>query len=191
MLSLLLRPACPPAQAASSASSPPSRSARRVSALLPAGAPVTLKWPNDVLIGGAKVAGILLEAAAALDRSIDWLVIGVGVNVASHPADTPYPATSLQREGAADATAAAVLRGLRRALPGAGTRPGAGRASRRCAPRWLASRRGLGEPIEVRLERETLQGRFGDLDESGALMLDMRDGARRQITAGDVFFPQL
>ncbi len=188
-VSLLLRPACPPAQACQLNFVAAVALAEAVSALLPTDRPVTLKWPNDVLIRGAKVSGILLEASAALDRSIDWLVIGVGVNVGSHPADTPYPATSLQREGAADATAAAVLQAFaERFQAWYETWRSEGFAPVRA--RWLASARGLGEPIEVRLERETLQGRFGDLDESGALMLDMGNGARRQITTGDLFFPQ-
>ncbi len=187
--SLLLRPACPPARACQLNFVAAVALVEAVSSLLPAGAAVTLKWPNDVLVGGAKVSGILLEAAAALDRSIDWLVIGIGVNVTSHPADTPYPATSLQREGAASATAAVLEGFAERFLAWYETWRGQGFAPVRA--RWLASARGLGEPIEVRLEREILHGRFRDLDESGALMLDMRDGARRQITTGDLFFPQL
>ena len=189
-VSLLLRPACPPAQACQLNFVAAVALAEAVSALLPAGAEVALKWPNDVLIRGAKVSGILLEASAALDRSIDWLVIGAGVNVASHPADTPYPATSLQREGARDATAAGVLRAFaERFLAWHEIWQAQGFPPVRA--RWLALARGLGEPIEVRLERETLRGRFADLDESGALMLDMGDGARRPITTGDLFFPRL
>jgi BirA family biotin operon repressor/biotin-[acetyl-CoA-carboxylase] ligase len=188
--SLLLRPACPPARACQLNFVAAVALVETVTALLPAGAAVTLKWPNDVLVGGAKLSGILLEASAALDRSIDWLVIGVGVNVVSHPADTPYPATNLQREGVGNATAAAVLAPFaERFQAWYETWREQGFAPVRA--RWLASARGLGEPIEVRLERETLEGRFGDLDESGALMLDMRDGARRQITTGDLFFPHL
>jgi BirA family transcriptional regulator, biotin operon repressor / biotin---[acetyl-CoA-carboxylase] ligase len=189
-VSLLLRPGCPPAAACQLNFVAAVALAEAVSVQLPTESPVTLKWPNDVLIRGAKVSGILLEASAALDRSIDWLIIGVGVNVASHPADTPYPATSLQREGAADATAAAVLQAFAERFQ-AWYEIWRGQGFAPVRARWLASARGLGEPIEVRLERETLQGRFGDLDESGALMLDMRDGARRQITTGDLFFPQL
>jgi BirA family transcriptional regulator, biotin operon repressor / biotin---[acetyl-CoA-carboxylase] ligase len=188
--SLLLRPACPPAEACQLNFVAAVALAEAVSAMLPAGAEVALKWPNDVLVRGAKVSGILLEASAALDRSIDWLVIGVGVNIASHPADTPYPATSLRSEGAPDATPAGVLQALaQRFLAWYETWRAQGFPPVRA--RWLASARGIGEPIEVRLERETLQGRFGDLDESGALMLDMGNGARRQITTGDLFFPRL
>ena len=189
-MSLLLRPASPPARACQLNFVAAVALAEAVSALLPTGASVTLKWPNDVLIRGAKVSGILLEAAAALGRSLDWLIIGVGVNVVSHPADTPYPATSLVREGAAHATSAEVLEAFAgRFQAWHETWREQGFAPVRA--RWLTLARGLGEPIEVRLERETLRGRFSDLDESGALMLDMADGVRRQITTGDLFFPQL
>ena len=189
-VSLLLRPACPPAQACQLNFVAAVALAEAVSGLLPTDRPVTLKWPNDVLVGGAKVSGILLEASAALDRSIDWLVIGIGVNLASHPADTPYPATSLRREGATAATAGATLQAFaERFQLWYETWRAQGFAPVRA--RWLASARGLGESIEVRLERETLRGRFGDLDEGGALMLDMGNGARRQITTGDLFFPRL
>jgi BirA family biotin operon repressor/biotin-[acetyl-CoA-carboxylase] ligase len=189
-LSLLLRPASPPARACQLNFVAAVALAEGVSSLLPTDTPVALKWPNDVLIRGAKVSGILLEASAALDRSIDWLVIGIGVNVVSHPADTPYPATSLRREGAAAATAGAILQAFAERF-WAWYEIWRERGFAPVRARWLASARGLGEPIEVRLERETLQGRFGDLDEGGALMLDMRDGARRQITTGDLFFPWL
>ena len=96
----------------------------------------------------------------------------------------------MQREGAADVTAADILRTFaERFLAWYETWRARGFPPVRA--RWLTSARGLGEPIEVRLERETLQGSFGDLDESGALMLDMTDGTRRQITTGDLFFPRL
>ena len=128
-----------------------------------------------------------LHAAQAESGSV---IIGIGVNIASHPADTPYPATSLHRAGAAGATPAIVLQAFaerferwHEAWRAAGFAP--------VRDRWLASARGLGEPIEVRLERETLQGLFSDLDETGALMLDLGKGRRRPVTTGDLFFPQL
>jgi BirA family biotin operon repressor/biotin-[acetyl-CoA-carboxylase] ligase len=186
--SLLLRPACTPAIACQMNFVAAVALADAVARLLP-GAAVALKWPNDVLVNAAKVSGILLEAAAAADHGIDWLVIGVGVNVAHHPADTPYPATSLHREGAAGATPVAVLETYaERFQSWHETWRGSGFAPVR--DRWLASASGIGAPIEVRFDRETLRGRFSGLDETGALMLDMEEGGRRQITAGDLFFPQ-
>ena len=187
--SLLLWPACPPTKACQLNFVAAVALAEAVSSLLPVGTPVTLKWPNDVLVRSAKVSGILLESSAALDGSIDWLVIGVGVNVVSHPPDTPYPATNLQSEGAADVAAADVLEAFAECFL-AWYEIWRGRGFAPVRARWLISAHGVGEPIEVRLERETLKGRFGDLDESGVLMLDMPDGGCRQITAGDLFFPR-
>ena len=67
---------------------------RTVSALIGERAQASLKWPNDVLVDGKKASGILLESAMR-DNKIDWLAIGLGLNLAHHPDDTPYPATSL------------------------------------------------------------------------------------------------
>ncbi len=188
--SLLLRPDCAPAIACQLNFVAAVALADAVAGLLPPPAAVGLKWPNDVLVNAAKVSGILLEAAAAANHSIDWLVIGVGVNVASHPADTRYPATSLHREGAAGAAPVAVLETFaERFVAWHDIWRAAGFAPVRS--RWLASASGIGEPIEVRFDSETLQGRFSGLDETGALMLDMENGGRRQITTGDLFFPQL
>jgi BirA family biotin operon repressor/biotin-[acetyl-CoA-carboxylase] ligase len=188
-VSLLLRPGCVPTIACQLNFVAAVALAEAVAGLLPPGTSVALKWPNDVLVNGAKVSGILLEAVAAADHVIDWLIVGVGVNIASHPPDTPYPATSLQREGLRS-TAGAVLEAFAERFEAwheIWRMSGFGRVR----DRWLASARGLGEPIEIRLERETLRGRFSDLDATGALMLDMGNDGRRQITTGDLFFPQL
>jgi BirA family biotin operon repressor/biotin-[acetyl-CoA-carboxylase] ligase len=190
-MSVLLRPACAPEVGSQVGYVAAVALAEALEGLLPAAArPVSLKWPNDVLVGDAKISGILLEASAAADRTLDWLVLGIGVNVVASPADTPYPATNLCREGACQVTEAGLLEAL------------AGRflewyqrwRSQGFGPvreRWLAGARGLGEPIEVRLETEVLKGRFADLDETGALALELPAGSRRRITAGDVYYPNL
>src|SRR5690606_38723417 len=85
-------------------------------ALLPPGREVRFKWPNDVLIDGAKVSGILMEATAGGGQTVEWVVVGVGVNVGSAPSDAGYPATSLHAAGAAGATVEAVLEKLAMAL---------------------------------------------------------------------------
>jgi BirA family biotin operon repressor/biotin-[acetyl-CoA-carboxylase] ligase len=188
-LSLLLRPGCVPSIACQLNFVTAVALAETVATLLPSSASLALKWPNDVLINGAKVSGILLEAAAAANHVLDWLVIGVGVNIASHPPDTPYPATSLQREGvhSTPAEVLATFTGYFERWHEIWRQAG----FTRVRDRWLASARGLGEPIEIRLEREILHGRFSDLDETGALMLDTGNGGRRQVTTGDLFFPQI
>lgn len=188
-VSLLLRPGCVPSLACQLNFVAAVALAETIAALLSSTASVALKWPNDVLVDGAKVSGILLEAAAAADHVIDWLVVGVGINIASHPLDTPYPATSLQRAGFRSGPAVVLEAFAERFESWHETWRDSGFG--RVRDRWLASARGLGEPIEIRLERETLRGRFSDLDETGALMLDMGNGGRRPVTTGDLFFPQL
>jgi BirA family biotin operon repressor/biotin-[acetyl-CoA-carboxylase] ligase len=155
-------------------------------AFWPSGAPVRFKWPNDVLLDGRKVAGLLVEAESAGGRT-DWAVLGAGVNVAWAPEGTEWPATSLQAEGVA-ATVESVLGRFVGRLA-AWRRRSISQGFAPVAAAWKSRARGIGEPIRVRLPRETLQGTFVDLDADGALLLDLRDGsAPRRITAGDVFF---
>ncbi|WP_225764774.1 biotin--[acetyl-CoA-carboxylase] ligase [Inquilinus sp. Marseille-Q2685] len=145
-----------------------------------------LKWPNDVQIAGDKLAGILLEAAVATDRSVDWIVAGTGVNIAHHPQLADYHATSLHAAGARDATVEAVLERYTAALDRrlAEWREEGFDATRAA---WLGRAVGLGARIKVRLETETLEGVFEHIDPSGALIL-RTDTGRHSITAGDVFF---
>lgn len=144
-----------------------------------------LKWPNDVLVGPAKVAGILIEGAPAPDGFA--VVIGIGVNVAHHPEDTPYPAAHLQAlDGGATAT------GLFAAMSDAFAVRlddwGGGRGLADIRQRWLARAAGLGERITVRLPDRTLDGRFETLDQDGNLLLVDEFGHRRTLSAGEVFF---
>ena len=161
-----------------------------VAAMVPPSAEVQVKWPNDVLIERRKVAGILLEAAGGAESGPEWVVVGVGINVAHAPSTAPggseFPATFLGREGYARMEVAAVLSSfaLRFAAWRAAWRK-LGFSPVRAA--WLRRASGLGGPITVRLERETLEGTFADLDHDGALVLETA-GERRRITAGDVFF---
>jgi len=179
--SLLLRPKGSAAAAAQLGFAAALAAAETVERLVSAAA-VAVKWPNDVLLGGGKVAGILLESRSAGD-GIDFLVIGIGVNLAAHPADTPYPATSLAAWGA-EVTPD-------RALPILGARLlawyeawGRGFAALRAA--WLARAAGVGGPIRVRLQEGEVAGRFDGLDETGRLLLGTAEG-RRAIAAGEVF----
>lgn len=142
------------------------------------------KWPNDVLVEGCKVAGILLESAATGARSLDWVVVGVGINVASHPAGTRYPATSLAALAATPPSIESVLEEFAAAFLSWETRWRCeGFAPVRRA--WLDRAQGLGAMIEVRLDRESVTGRFVDLDGDGALLLETHAG-RRRIAAGEV-----
>jgi BirA family transcriptional regulator, biotin operon repressor / biotin---[acetyl-CoA-carboxylase] ligase len=147
-----------------------------------------LKWPNDVLIGRAKVAGILLESAGKENGAgRPCVIVGTGVNITSYPEGTPYPATSLAAAGFAVITPRTLLASYLGALDWwlAQWRD-AGFAEVRAA--WRARSTGLGEKIRLRLDREELCGRFVDVTPSGALLLDLDGGGRREIAAGDVFY---
>jgi BirA family biotin operon repressor/biotin-[acetyl-CoA-carboxylase] ligase len=158
-----------------------------VSALAPKAAErLALKWPNDLLVGGAKLAGILVEASHR--GGAYWVVVGCGVNVAHHPVDTPYPAMHL---GMSDPSACAsdLFRRLSDsfALRLAEWDLGKGFASIRAA--WLARAAGVGQRVIIRLPSGEVQGSFVALEEDGSLLLEEDDGARRAISAGEVFFP--
>ncbi|HEX6956830.1 MAG TPA: biotin--[acetyl-CoA-carboxylase] ligase [Ferrovibrio sp.] len=143
------------------------------------------KWPNDVQVDGAKIAGILLESRTKPDGSLDWVVIGIGVNLAYHPTDTPYTATSLSAHGVTVAPREFAEWLLARLGYWYGRWQAEGFGPVREA--WLRRAQGLGQPVVVRLPDGELHGRFAALDESGALLLELPDGRRRAITAGDVF----
>ncbi|OHC75900.1 MAG: biotin--[acetyl-CoA-carboxylase] ligase [Rhodospirillales bacterium RIFCSPLOWO2_12_FULL_58_28] len=184
--SILLRPDYPASMAMQLTFVAAVSLAEAVAAALPQGTVVTCKWPNDILVEGRKVAGILLETSSVgITGMLEWLVVGVGVNIARHPADVEFPATSLCAEGAADIAPAALLAGFCRCfLSSMTTWRSLGFAAVRAA--WLKRAYGLGEAIEVRLAGETLRGSFQTIDKNGALVL-RRNGQERRITAGDVF----
>ena len=147
------------------------------------------KWPNDVLTNGRKVAGILLESKSDAAQQLDWLVIGLGVNVTTFPRETRVPATSLHAEGFPSSVAAVDLLEAfaRHLLSRIDSWLDDGFAPLREA--WLRHAQGLGQEIEVRLPRETLKGVFQDLDGDGTLLLRLADGSTRRIAAGDVYLP--
>jgi BirA family transcriptional regulator, biotin operon repressor / biotin---[acetyl-CoA-carboxylase] ligase len=150
---------------------------------IPAALDPRCKWPNDVLIGGKKVAGILLESEAA-GANVAWLVVGVGVNLAASPAATETPATSLAALGVVTTPAAMLAALCRHFLSWHEIWRGQGFAPLRAA--WLDRAHGLGGDIRVRFGATDTRGRFVDLDASGALVLENSAG-RRHISAGAVF----
>jgi BirA family biotin operon repressor/biotin-[acetyl-CoA-carboxylase] ligase len=178
-LSLIQRPSGTPTRAAQLGFV----AAIAVSDALPASS--RLKWPNDVLLNGRKVCGILLESETGPSGSLDFVVIGIGINIRSAPASAEYPATCLAEAGITNVTPADLLETWVAGFDTWSRRwLGDGFAPIRSA--WLARASGLGDTIRVRLDRDTLEGRFLDLDEDGALVLETRAGMRH-ITAGAVF----
>jgi BirA family biotin operon repressor/biotin-[acetyl-CoA-carboxylase] ligase len=178
--SILLRPERPAAEVALLSFA----AALAVCEALPRQLQPRCKWPNDVLIEGRKIAGILLESEAAGAR-VAWLVVGIGINLAGHPADTETPATSLAALGAAEVSPGAMLAALcgrfhywHEIWQGQGFAP--------LRDAWLDRADGLGGEIRVRHAQIETRGRFVDLDASGALVLENAEG-RRHISAGAVF----
>lgn len=151
------------------------------------GARIALKWPNDVLVDGAKISGILLESAAGPGGRVDWLVLGVGVNIASHPADPVRPSISLHAAGVGGTAADEVLRRLTAAFePWYACWREQGFAPVHRA--WSARASGLGAPIRAQLTSGIVEGIFEGLDAGGALLYRTAGGEQSRIEAGEVYF---
>lgn len=147
---------------------------------LPPSSRPRLKWPNDVLLGGAKVAGILLEGQNGC------LTVGIGINIASAPDAAPYPVTTLRAHGL-DVSRDRLLEALLNRL-----------ALDYCLwtldgfsgfrLRWLERADGLGREVVVRGAKLEMRGRLQGIDEDGTLILEDDEHGRRSIVAGEVVF---
>jgi BirA family biotin operon repressor/biotin-[acetyl-CoA-carboxylase] ligase len=144
-----------------------------------------LKWPNDLLVDQAKVAGILVEGTT-LPGGKPAAAVGIGVNCRHHPVETLFPASDFTAAGFNLSPAILLARlGERWNARAREWNRGEGFAAVRAA--WLLRATGIGGAIEVRLPDRTLAGTFEAIDEEGALLLRKADGAREAISAGDVF----
>ncbi|HEX4862139.1 MAG TPA: biotin--[acetyl-CoA-carboxylase] ligase [Rhizomicrobium sp.] len=156
-------------------------------AVLSFGADARVKWPNDVLANGAKLAGILLESASQGGADPAWLAIGIGINLKHHPSDTEFPATSLAAIGiAAPEPREALLRLAASFAKWYDIWRAQGFAPIRDA--WLARAAGLGTRIRARLTNGETMGVFEGIDANGALLLRETQDRVRTIAAGEVFF---
>jgi BirA family biotin operon repressor/biotin-[acetyl-CoA-carboxylase] ligase len=184
-VSFIFRPDCRPSVAAQLGFVAALGLGEALAPHLPAAASLRYKWPNDVLIDGRKLSGILLESETGSAGTLSWIVIGIGVNVVDFPGDTETPATSLRDAGCVGIDAGTLLGLLAPSLQSwCETWRRDGFAAVRAA--WLRRAAALGEAITVRLPHETLAGRFAGLDEAGSLILEGAGGLRR-IAAGDIF----
>ena len=149
---------------------------------------LALKWPNDVLLNGGKVAGILLESTGK-SGAVEWLSIGIGVNLVSAPervADSAFPPVSLEGEGGEPTDLDEFLALLasnyateERIFESLGFAP--------IREKWLRRAARLGEVITARTARETVSGTFETVDEAGQLVLITAKG-RVTLPAADVYF---
>lgn len=140
-----------------------------------------IKWPNDILVDGAKIAGILLE------RTGDAIIVGIGLNVTDHPRNLDRPVTSLVTQGATDADAGVLLDRLTQIFAhwlsiwrAQGLDP--------VRTHWLLNAHPTGTPIRVHQpDGSTVDGAFDTLDRHGMLILRLANGQSRAIHAGDIF----
>lgn len=146
----------------------------------------SLKWPNDVLAGKEKLAGILLEAEALADHRLA-VVVGIGTNVVAAPDDTPTPATSLAALGV-HVGAEELFSELSDAWAEFRQIWDSGRGFGEIRRLWLARAAGLGQPVSVQMGNSAVQGTFDSLDEGGCMIVRTSAGKPVSISAGDVYF---
>jgi BirA family biotin operon repressor/biotin-[acetyl-CoA-carboxylase] ligase len=147
-----------------------------------------LKWPNDLLLDGAKLSGQLLEGSSQSGHLS--MVIGIGINLAHHPDNTPYPATDLAAKGI-EVGVSAMLCALCEAFDRLLQVWGRGQGFARIRDLWLAQAAYLDREIEVRNEGRVVSGRFKGLDAEGRLLLQKKASDANEIAtieAGD-FYP--
>lgn len=144
-----------------------------------------LKWPNDILVGTSKVGGILVESSTMPTRGDLTVVIGVGLNLASHPQIEGREVTSLAANGCVVAPAGA-LDALDVALISALERWDGSRGFAAIRAAWLERCGPIGERISVQIHSGTLDGAFAGLDDDGALLIELDGGERQRCTYGDV-----
>lgn len=149
------------------------------------GLAIALKWPNDVLVAGRKLAGILLESEMVEGHPI--VVIGIGVNVLSAPSGVAFPAVSLDMLGQ-PVSAEHMFAELSDAWVDVHALWDGGRGLDAIRSQWLAHAAGLGQEITIRTGDTILQGIFRTLDEQGRLVLQTAEGDRVLVSAGDVYF---
>ena len=188
-LSVMLRPRLPAAQTplvGLAASAATAAAIEEMTALRP-----RVKWPNDVLVEGRKVAGLLLEAGPVHRDTAapSWLVVGIGINVNVAPEALPrrpqYPATSLAAAAGRSVGRGPLLRTLlRRFDRDYGELRERGGAA--ILERWRALSETLGREVRVATASATIEGLAYDVDEVGALLVRARDGGERRIVAGEV-----
>lgn len=146
---------------------------------------IKCKWPNDVLVGGRKICGILLESYVSND-GVNYMIIGIGINVAHHPENALYETTHINAECDQIFSHVDVFFMLTHKMF-EWIEAWKSEGFEHIRKNWLSVATGLGSKISVRLPNEQFEGRFVDLDSSGALMLET-DNEIKLIHSGDVFF---
>jgi BirA family transcriptional regulator, biotin operon repressor / biotin---[acetyl-CoA-carboxylase] ligase len=153
--------------------------------LLPEGNTLQCKWPNDILLNGRKLAGILLESFQ-MEESGGWVVVGVGVNIDNFPPRTEFPATCLKDAGVELVSAKIVLsRFIHHFIEAYNEWDQKGFA--RTRKQWQANAWGLGEKLTARLPDSQMEGIAEGIDPHGSLVLRLDNGKKQHVLAADIF----
>lgn len=182
-MSVLLRPGCPAMAAGQLSFVVALALAAAMDEVMAPGHNKTLKWPNDILIDGKKVAGILLESNISPLGTVDYVVCGIGVNVMA----APDGAVALRDVAKGPQVPVHPFRDMVLAQLSAHYRHWQSAGFADIRERWLAQAHGLGQEMTARLPDREEQGIFAGVDADGALLLERPDGVLR-VNAGEVFF---
>jgi BirA family biotin operon repressor/biotin-[acetyl-CoA-carboxylase] ligase len=174
-LSILIRPDVPPTQAPAYTLAAAVATTR---AVREAGVDASIKWPNDVLVGDRKLAGILTEMEGEADR-VSWLVVGIGINANVHAADLPTdrPVTTVQEE-VGDVDRRELTQSLLAAFHELTV------DLQQVLPAWRKLSSTLGQRVRVETPGEEIVGDAVDVRFPGSLVVETAEGTR-EVTAGD------
>ncbi len=147
---------------------------------------VQCKWPNDILIGGRKASGVLIESSARHGGLLDYVIIGIGMNLVHFPDDAAFGATSLRH---ATGLAVSVKDAVSVLAEKLYRRIDAWKVDdfKAVADEWTRYSWGLGQKRELRTHDETFTATLLGLSDDGALIARLDDGSEKRLYAGDVF----
>jgi BirA family transcriptional regulator, biotin operon repressor / biotin---[acetyl-CoA-carboxylase] ligase len=146
---------------------------------------VRLKWPNDILLNGAKVGGILIETFS-IDEETIAVAIGIGMNVANHPTETlAYPTTNFAQAGF-NLNSSEVFEQLARRFDYYFSLWQQGAGFENIKQRWLDFGPSIGHQLKVNTGTGIITGNFSGLDNHGGLQLSLSDGSQQIVLAGDI-----
>ena len=191
-VSILLSPECDLATCSQLSFVAAVAGAETLAGIVPGDEDISCKWPNDILLNGKKLGGILLESFTTADehgRDKQWVVVGVGINVDSFPEHVMFPATCLREAGVEIISAKIVLSRFvynfihqYDAWVKGGFKP--------VQREWSKRAYRLGHAVEVLMGDKKIEGVFDGIDAAGRLLVRAESGAITGISAGDVFFKE-
>lgn len=155
-------------------------------AVLPKGKKLQCKWPNDILLDGRKLGGILLESFKTDGDDKSWVVVGLGINVDSFPTHTDFPAACLKDAGVELVSAKIILsRFIHHFIERYNEWDTKGFAPAR--KKWMEMAWGIDQRLCARLPDGDIEGICRGIDAKGTLLLKLDNGKNQQVNAGDVF----